>query len=125
MPRYQFIQLDSLPAIACPCGSARRGFGDVPDAPATVHLVEIKAEAETHFHRRTTEIYVILEGEGHLELDGEQVPVRPLTAILIRPGCRHRAVGRMRLLNIPIPAFDASDEFVVEADAPDSRSSAC
>ena len=58
-----------------------------------------------------TEIYVILEGEGHLELDGAQVPVKPFTSVMIKPGCRHRAIGKLRILNIPIPAFDPTDEW--------------
>ncbi len=77
-----------------------------------MHLVEIKADAERHHHQKTTEIYVILDGEGFLELDGERVPVRPLTAVMILPGCRHRAVGPLRLLNIPVPPFDPHDEYL-------------
>ena len=58
-----------------------------------------------------TEIYLVLEGEGHLELDGELVPVRPMTTVYIKPGCRHRAVGRLKIINIPVPAFDPEDEW--------------
>jgi mannose-6-phosphate isomerase-like protein (cupin superfamily) len=58
-----------------------------------------------------TEYYVVLEGEGWLELDGERVPVKPMTAIMIRPGCRHRAIGRLKIINIPVPAFDPEDEW--------------
>lgn len=111
MPRYSVAQLDEVPAVPCPCGSARRAFRDRSDAPASVHLVDIKADSETHYHRRMTEIYVVLEGEGYLEVDGERVPVRPLTSVMIHPGCRHRAVGKLRILNIPVPAFDPADEF--------------
>ena len=109
---YHVAQLDALPPVACPCGQARRAFADVPGgAAASVHLVDISAEARTHYHRRMTEIYLVLEGQGHLELDGERVPVKPMTAVYIRPGCRHRAVGRMKIINIPVPAFDPADEF--------------
>jgi mannose-6-phosphate isomerase-like protein (cupin superfamily) len=58
-----------------------------------------------------TEIYLILEGEGHMELDGQSIPVKPMTTIFIKPGCRHRAVGKLKIINIPIPAFDPADEF--------------
>ena len=58
-----------------------------------------------------SEIYLILDGEGHMEVDDEIVPLRPMTAVLIRPGCRHRAVGKLRLLNVPIPAFNPDDEW--------------
>lgn len=109
-PHFAVVQLDQLPGVPCPCGTARRAFRDLPNAPASVHLVDIHADARTHHHQRTTEIYVVLEGEGELELDGQRIPVRPLTAVMIRPGCRHRAIGRLRLLNIPVPAFDPADE---------------
>ena len=109
--RYLVAQLDETPGTPCPCGTARRAFLTPDNAVASLHMVEIKQEARVHYHKRMTEIYFILEGEGHLELDGERVPVRPNTSVLIKPGCRHRAVGRMRILNIPIPAFDETDEF--------------
>ena len=112
MPKnYHVAQLNELPPTACPCGQARRAFAGEPGAAASVHLVDISLDARTHYHKRMTEIYLILEGEGHLELDGERVPVKPMTAVYIRPGCRHRAVGRMRIINIPVPAFDPADEF--------------
>ena len=31
----------------------------------------------THYHKKLTEIYLVLEGEGHLQLDGELHPVKP------------------------------------------------
>jgi mannose-6-phosphate isomerase-like protein (cupin superfamily) len=111
MSNYHIAQLDAIAPVACPCGSARRAFADIAGGPASVHVVEISADARTHYHKRQTEIYVILEGSGHVELDGELIPVRPLTAVLIKPPCRHRAVGRMRILNTVIPPFDPADEF--------------
>ena len=111
MSRFAITQLDSLDALRCPCGWTRRGFSGEPDAPATVHLLEVEADARTHYHKVMTEIYVVLEGEGHLELDGIQVAVKPFTSVMIKPGCRHRAIGKLRILNIPIPAFDPDDEW--------------
>jgi mannose-6-phosphate isomerase-like protein (cupin superfamily) len=111
MANYLIAQLDETPGVPCPCGIARRAFASPGKNVASVHLVEIQADARAHYHKRMTEIYVVLEGEGHLELDGELVPVRPLSTIYIQPGCRHRAVGRLRILNIPVPAFDETDEW--------------
>ena len=111
MKNYLISQLDALDSVRCPCGDARRAFQSVDNPIATVHLVDIQKDAQTHYHKRLTEIYVILEGEGHLELDGEMVPVKPLTTVLIKPGCRHRAIGKLKILNIPIPAFDRADEW--------------
>lgn len=105
------VQLDAVPSTPCPCGHARRAFTTLPGAVASVHLVDISTEAKTHYHRHMTEIYVVIEGEGEIELDGERHPIRPWTAIYIPPGVRHRAIGKLKLLNIPVPPFDPNDEF--------------
>ena len=109
--RYVVEQLDDIAGVPCPCGSSRRAFVSPDNPVATLHMVDISIDARTHYHKKLTELYLILEGEGHMELDGDLIPVRPLTTILIKPGCRHRAVGKMRLVNIPVPAFDPSDEW--------------
>ncbi len=111
MKPYTVTQLDTLDPVRCPCGWSRRGFATPENPLATVHLVEIAEDARAHYHKKLTEFYVILEGEGFLELDGEMIPVRPLTSIMIQPGCRHRAIGKLKVLNIPIPAFDPTDEW--------------
>jgi mannose-6-phosphate isomerase-like protein (cupin superfamily) len=97
--------------VACPCGQSRRAFLEAADGVASLHIVDITVDSRVHYHKRLTEIYYILEGEGVMELDGERFPVRPGDAILIKPLCRHRAVGRLRVLNVPIPAFDPADEW--------------
>lgn len=109
--RYHIARLAELPAIDCPCGTTRRAFAAESDGVASLHLVAISADARAHYHRRMTEMYYILEGTGEMELDGERHAVRPGDAILIKPGCRHRAIGRLRVLNVPVPAFDPSDEW--------------
>jgi mannose-6-phosphate isomerase-like protein (cupin superfamily) len=111
MANYLIAQLDGIPAVRCPCGFARRAFAGSPENVASLHVVDIQQDSRTHYHKKMTEIYLVLEGEGQMELDGQLVPVKPMTAIYIRPGCRHRAIGRLRLVNIPIPAFDETDEW--------------
>ncbi len=61
-----------------------------------------------------TETYVVLEGEGWLELDGERIPLKALTTVKIHPGCGHRAVGKLKVLNIVLPVFDPADEWFDE-----------
>ena len=111
MNNYIFEQLDEIPPVPCPCGQARRAFSGDEDQVASAHLVDILKEAKIHYHKKMHEIYIVLEGEGYMELDGEKVPVRPLSSILIKPGCRHRAVGDLKIINVPIPAFDPADEW--------------
>ena len=76
-----------------------------------MHVVDIQQDSQTHYHKRMTEIYFVLEGEGQMELDGKLFPIKPMTAILIKPGCRHRAIGKLKIVNIPVPAFDEADEW--------------
>lgn len=109
--RYRVVDLAKIEGVPCPCGTAKRAFTDDDDQIASIHEVEIKVDSKTHYHKKHAEIYYILEGEGILELDGDEIPVGPGTAVLIKPECRHRAVGTMRLLNIPVPAFDPEDEW--------------
>jgi mannose-6-phosphate isomerase-like protein (cupin superfamily) len=104
-------QLDSIPPVRCPCGWSRRAFDTPENSLATVHLVEIAEDSRPHYHRTMTEIYIVLEGEGYLEIDGEKIPLRPMTSVMIPPGCRHRAIGKLKLINVPIPAFDPHDEW--------------
>ncbi len=109
--QYLISQLDEVPPVRCPCGWSRRAFAVPENQVATIHHVDIQQDARVHYHKRLTEIYLILSGEGHMELDGELVPVKPMTALLIKPGCRHRAVGKLTIINIPVPAFDPHDEW--------------
>jgi mannose-6-phosphate isomerase-like protein (cupin superfamily) len=111
MANHFISQLNELPPQRCPCGLARRAFADAAENAASLHLVDIQQDARAHYHKKMTEIYLVLEGTGEIELDGRRFPARPMTAIYIKPGCRHRAIGKLKIINIPIPAFDESDEW--------------
>ena len=111
MLNYLIAQLDETPPVRCPCGLARRAFAGSPDNVASLHLVDIQQDSRAHYHKKMTEMYLVLEGEGQIELDGKLFPVKPMTAIYIQPGCRHRAIGKLKIVNIPIPSFDEADEW--------------
>lgn len=108
---YMITQLDEVPAVPCPCGHSRRGFATPDNTLATIHLVDISIDARTHYHKQMTEIYLVLEGEGFMELDGERIAAKPMMSIFIKPGCRHRLVGKFKIVNVAIPAFDPRDEW--------------
>lgn len=115
MPDSPIVRIPDLPPVDCPCGSTRRAFTDDPDQIASLHVVDVTTESRTHYHKKLTEVYYFLEGEGELEIDGVRHRVRAGDAVLIKPGRRHRAIpgaaGGMKLLNVPIPAFDPDDEW--------------
>lgn len=115
MSAYRIVDFNQLPGVPCPCGTARRAFADAAEYPGTIHVTSISADAKLHYHKRLTETYYFLEcGPGaQMELDGEIVPVKAGMCVMIPPGVRHRAVGKMKVLNIVFPKFDPADEFTV------------
>ena len=111
--RYQIVDFAEVPGVACPCGTARRAFAEVEGFPGTIHVTEISEDARLHYHKRLTETYYFLEcaGDAKMQLDDEVIPVKPGTCIMIPPGVRHRALGKMKVLILVLPKFDVSDEW--------------
>jgi len=100
--------------VRCPCGSATRIITAADNDRVSVHRVAIRGEAKTHYHETLTEVYVILEGTGEIELDDEHVPVEPGDVVYIPPSTRHALHGHFDIINIVSPPFDADDEHMVE-----------
>ncbi len=111
---YEVVDFAEIPGVPCPCGSARRGFAEVADFPATVHITEISTDAKLHYHKKLTETYYFLEcgDDAQMQLNEEFVNVHPGMCIMIRPGTRHRAVGQMKVLIVVLPKFDPQDEWL-------------
>jgi mannose-6-phosphate isomerase-like protein (cupin superfamily) len=111
--RFELADLTEIPPVDCPCGSARRAFADLADYPATIHRTEISADARVHYHKRLTETYYFLDcaPDAQMQLDDECLAVRPGMCVVIRPGCRHRAIGKMTVLIVSMPKFDPADEW--------------
>lgn len=111
---YRVVDFADLPGIPCPCGTARRAFADVPEFPATIHVTQIDLDARLHHHQTLTETYYVMECESdaRMQLDDEIIPLRPGLCIMIPPGVRHRAIGRMKILIVVLPKFDPEDEYL-------------
>lgn len=71
-----------------------------------------------HFHRRTEEIYFILEGTGRMQIGQEQRDVGPGDAIAIPPGHVHQITNTgqqpLRFLCCCAPAYEHDDTVLVE-----------
>ncbi len=106
-----FAKINPTP---CPCGQSKRAFVQDGNQVASMHVVEISKDSRPHYHKKTTEIYYVLEGEGHLEIEKDKVPLKPGVSVLIPPNNLHRAVGELKILNVPVPAFDPADEWFVD-----------
>ncbi|MCU0879616.1 MAG: cupin domain-containing protein [Pirellulaceae bacterium] len=112
-PPYELVDFAKIPGVPCPCGTARRGLADVDDFPGTIHVTQIALDNALHYHKRLTETYYFLECEpgAQMQLGDELLDVQPGTCIMIRPGTRHRAIGRMKVLIVVYPKFDPADEW--------------
>ncbi len=97
------------------CGWRHRliSQADAKLAPAAwVHAVAIDG-AKLHFHKRSTELYYVLEGEGSVILDGVDHSVSQGSLVHIPPGVIHGARGQMRVLVVGIPDIADDDYFEV------------
>ncbi|MFP6587528.1 MAG: cupin domain-containing protein [Pirellulaceae bacterium] len=110
---YELADFSQIQGVPCPCGTARRAFADVEDFPGTVHVTEICMSAKLHYHKQLTETYYFLEcdADAQMQLDDEIIDVKPGMSIMIRPGTRHRALGKMKVLILVLPKFDPADEW--------------
>jgi len=87
---------------------------DVALSPAAwAHAVDIE-DAKLHYHKRSTELYYVLEGGGELMLDGVAHEVKKGSLAHIPPGVVHGARGRMRVLVVGIPDVANDDYFEPE-----------
>ena len=86
---------------------------DAGDSPAAwAHTVDIDG-AKLHFHKRSTELYYVLNGGGVVLLDGTAHEVAKGSIVHIPPGVVHGARGKMRVLVVGIPDIADDDYFEV------------
>ena len=72
------------------------------------------ASTQRHYHVASEEIYLMVEGSGELEVDGDRGRVGPGDAILIPPGAWHEltaAADGVRLLCCCVPPYSDEDTF--------------
>jgi mannose-6-phosphate isomerase-like protein (cupin superfamily) len=70
---------------------------------------------QRHYHRLSEEIYLIVEGGGTLEVDGETADVFAGDAVLIPPGAPHTITGGpdgARFLCCCAPPYAHDDTFL-------------
>lgn len=69
---------------------------------------------QRHYHARSEEIYVFLEGGGEMEIEGDTAEVGPGDAVLIPPGARHGITAGAegaRFLCCCAPPYSDDDTF--------------
>ena len=84
------------------CGQIRCMIEQKDAAAVEVHHVEIR-EARLHYHERTDEIYYVIEGEGTMLLDDEEIELHRGVVVYVPRGVKHKAIGRLTVLTVCIP----------------------
>ena len=87
-------------------GTANQSLAEATLAPGQA--------TQRHYHARSEELYVLLEGEGEMEVDGAARRVVPGDAILIPPGAWHRITATdvpLRFLCCCAPPYSHDDTY--------------
>lgn len=99
-------------------GSTIRSLLDLSNAPVKGQsLAEATlppgGSTERHYHKLSEEFYYILEGDGVMEIDGEEQRVGVGDAVLIPAGAWHEitAEGAMRFLCCCAPPYAHEDTY--------------
>jgi len=75
---------------------------DADGAAAEIHHVEIQG-AKLHYHEKTDEFYYVIDGEGTMVLDGDEIELHKGVVVYVPRGVKHKAVGRLTVLTVCIP----------------------
>ncbi len=73
---------------------------------------EVK-DAKLHYHEQMEEIYYVVEGEGKMVLDGEQMGLEKGDLLHIPPGVENKAQGGFKVLVISKPPWSEDDHRLV------------
>ena len=95
------------------CGQIRPLIEERDEAAAEVHHVEI-LDAKLHYHERTDEVYYVIDGEGTMVLDDEEIELHQGVVVYVPRGVKHKAIGRLTVLTVCIPSGVLHDVHEVE-----------
>ena len=84
------------------CGQIRPVLEEKDAAAAEVHHLEI-TDAKLHYHERTDEIYYVLDGQGRMRLDDQEIELHKDVVVYVPRGVKHRAWGALKVLVVCIP----------------------
>ncbi len=73
-------------------------------------------ESKLHLHRRSTELYMICDGEGVLFLGKSKIRIRKGDVIKIPPNTPHKVVseGWVKLFVVSYPPWNENDHILLE-----------
>lgn len=95
------------------CGQIRPLVEEKDGAAAEIHYVEID-NAKLHVHHRTDEFYYVIDGQGTMVLDDEQIELHRGVVVYVPRGVKHKAIGKLTVLTVCIPRGVLSDVHELE-----------
>ena len=84
------------------CGDIRPLLEERDGAAAEVHHLQI-TNAKLHYHQRTDEIYYVLDGQGRMRLDDDEIELHNGVVVYVPRGVKHKAWGTLKVLVVCIP----------------------
>ena len=108
---YLVRSLHDAPTVPCACGQSTRPLTYVDTPVCNCHVTFI-TDSVRHYHKECTEVYLVLEGHGRMELNDDVVDVGPGTVVYIEPYTRHRLWSKegVRTVVFGVPAWRPEDE---------------
>src|SRR5437879_12155566 len=84
------------------CGQIRPLIEAADGAAAEVHYVEID-RAKLHYHKQTDEVYYVIDGQGTMIPDEEEIELHRGAVVYVPRGVKQKAVGKLGVLTVGIP----------------------
>ena len=95
------------------CGQIRPLLEEKDNAAAEVHHLQI-SNAKLHYHQRTDEIYYVLDGQGQMRLDDEEIELHRDVVVYVPRGVKHKAWGNLTVLVVCVPRGVLNDVHELE-----------
>ena len=95
------------------CGQIRPLLEAKDEAAAEVHHLQI-TDAKLHYHERTDEIYYVLDGQGKMRLDDEEIELHKDVVVYVPRGVKHKAWGNLTVLVVCVPRGVLNDVHELE-----------
>ena len=102
-PRFLRRDPSDVKPWAETCGVIRCLIEEADGAAGEVHYVEIQ-NAKLHYHKRTDEFYYIIDGQGTMILDDEEIELHRGVVVYVPRGVKHKAIGDLTVLTVCVPS---------------------
>lgn len=97
-------------------------YNEEPLAPFSISVASFEADfspEQKHYHTQNQKVYLTLEGEGVLNVDGREVRLEPTSLVQVEPNEIHflQAVLKAPLKFVVVASSKVDDKKVVDEDS--------